>query len=58
MPSSSPVLERVGATITLSVKELVQAVKEALTAHGVATSAVTANHVKVQSDGMLSQRRH
>lgn len=55
-PPSSPVLEGIDPTVTLTVKELVHAVKEAIIEHGVTTSTVAANHVEIQSDGHVESK--
>ena len=54
--SSSSVLRGTDSTVTLTVKELVHAVKEAIIEHGVTTSTVAVNHVEVQSDGHVESK--
>ena len=55
-PPSSPVLGGIDPTVTLTVKKLIHAVKEAIIEHGVTTSTVAANHVEVQSDGHVESK--
>jgi hypothetical protein len=54
-PPSSPVLECCEPTVTLTVKDLVHAFKEAILEHGVATSTASPN--PIQSDGHVESKK-
>ena len=54
-PASSPVLECCESTVTLTVKDLVYTVKEAILEHGVATSTARPN--LVLSDGHVESKK-
>ena len=56
-PPSSPVLECCEPSVTLTVKDLVRAVKEAVIEHGVATSTATPNPVETQSDRHFESKK-